>query len=108
MKQIFQKLSLIFNMITCQKSCGKFTRDLLDRATSPLARECFDSRGWHRLKGVLSSRSADHVKGQKQIERVVKLNDRPSGLGELLGSLLTLDPKDRASARQALGCRFFH
>ena len=95
-------------MITWQKSCGKFTRDLLDRSTSPLARECFDSRGWHRLKGVLSSRSTEHVKGQKQIERVVAVDDRPSGLGELLSKLLTLDPKDRASARQALSFRFFH
>ena len=95
-------------MITCQKSCWKFTRDLLDRSTSPLALECFDSRGWHRLKGVLSSRSAEHVKGQKQIARVVAVDDRPSGLGELLSKLLTLDPRDRASAGQALSFRFFH
>lgn len=90
-----------------EKTCGKFRRDLLDGATSSLARECFDSRGWHRLKGVLSSRSAEHVREAKQVERLVSLSDRTTGLADLLSSLLMLDPKERASAGQALRCRFF-
>lgn len=90
-----------------EQTCGKFKREILDRSTSPLARECFDSRGWHRLKGVLSSRSAEHVRETKQIERLVSFEDRSTGLADLLSSLLKLDPMDRSSPRQALMRRFF-
>jgi serine/threonine protein kinase len=105
---LFQTHDNAEHLALMEHACGKFRRDILDRSTSPLARECFDSRGWHRLKGVLSSRSAEHVRETKQIERLVSLNDRPTGLGDLLRTLLMLDPTERASARQALGSRFFH
>lgn len=104
---LFQTHDNSEHLALMEKTCGKFRRDLLDGATSSLARECFDSRGWHRLKGVLSSRSAEHVRGAKQIERLVSLSDRATGLAELLGSLLMLDPKERATAGRALRCRFF-
>lgn len=104
---LFQTHDNAEHLALMEQTCGKFKRDILDRSTSPLARDCFDSRGWHRLKGVLSSRSAEHVRNTKQIERIVSLDDRSTGLTDLLGSLLKLDPMDRDTARQALGRRYF-
>jgi dual-specificity kinase/CDC-like kinase len=104
---LFQTHDNAEHLALMEQACGKFRKEQLDRSTSPLARECFDSRGWHRLKGVLSRRSAEHVRETKQIERLVSLNDRSTGLVDLLGSILKLDPNDRASARHALGSRFF-
>ena len=104
---LFQTHDNAEHLALMEHTCGKFRRDLLDRTTSPLARECFDSRGWHRLKGVLSSSSAEHVRKTRPIERLVSLSDRSSGLPDLLRSLLILDPKERATARHALGCHFF-
>ena len=72
-----------------------------------LARECFDARGWHRGREVLSSRSYAHVRRMPPVERLVADPERPSGLGPLLRRLLTLDPQWRVSAREALLSPFF-
>jgi len=90
-----------------ERAVGPFRRDLLDRSTSSLAKECFDSRGWHRIKGALSPRSVDHVRKTLPIEQMVLEHDRPTGLGRLLRSLLTIDPKRRATAKEALMSPFF-
>ncbi|KAL7467211.1 hypothetical protein ACHAXS_007461 [Conticribra weissflogii] len=90
-----------------ERAVGPFRRDLLDRSTSSLAKECFDSRGWHRINGVLSPRSVDHVRKMLPIEQIILEHDRPTGLGRLLRSLLTIDPKRRATANEALRCPFF-
>ncbi|KAL7518368.1 hypothetical protein ACHAWX_003205 [Stephanocyclus meneghinianus] len=106
---LFQTHDNTEHLALIEHAVGKFRRDLLDRSKSPLARECFDSRGWHRLRGVLSSRSAAYVRKTKPIERMVSDHDRDrsSGFVELLRSLLTIDPAKRATARQALDSRFF-
>ncbi|KAL7541371.1 hypothetical protein ACHAXR_010856 [Thalassiosira sp. AJA248-18] len=90
-----------------ERAVGPFRKELLDRSTSSLARECFDSRGWHKIRGVLSSRSIEHVRKMAPVEQMVLEHDRPSGLGRLLRLLLTLDPKRRATAREALMSPFF-
>lgn len=90
-----------------ERAVGPFRRDLLDRSTNSLADECFDSRGWHRIGGVLSSRSIEHVREMRPIDELISEHDRPSGLGRLLRSLLTIDPHKRATAREALMCPFF-
>jgi dual-specificity kinase/CDC-like kinase len=104
---LFQTHDNAEHLALIEHTVGKFRKDLLDRSTSPLARECFDSRGWHRLERVLSSRSAEHVRKMKPIERFVSEKDRSTGFGGLLRSLLTIAPKERATPRQALGSRFF-
>jgi len=101
-----------------ERSVGPFRRDLLslsdmNRGTpagdagSLLVRECFDSRGWHRINGVLSTRSIEHVRNMVPVEALVLERDRPSGLGRLIRSLLTIDPKHRVTAREALVSPFF-
>ena len=101
-----------------ERAVGPFRRDLLslsdmNRGTpagdagSLLVRECFDSRGWHRINGVLSTRSIEHVRKMAPVEGLVLEHDRPSGLGRLIRSLLTIDPKHRVTAREALESPFF-
>lgn len=90
-----------------ERAVGLFPKDLLDRSTSSLAQECFDSRGWHKIRGVLSSRSIEHVRKMMPVEQLVLEHDRSTGLGSLLRSLLTIDPKRRATAREALLSPFF-
>ncbi|KAL3786872.1 hypothetical protein HJC23_013793 [Cyclotella cryptica] len=104
---LFQTHDNTEHLALIEHAVGKFRRDILDRSKSPLARECFDSRGWHRLRGVLSSRSAAHVRKMKPIERFVSEHDRSTGFAELLRSILTIDPMKRVTARQALDSRFF-
>jgi serine/threonine protein kinase len=100
-----------------ERSVGPFRRDLLSlseinrrtpagAAGSLLVRECFDSRGWHRIRGVLSTRSIEHVRKMVPVESLVLERDRPSGIGRLLRSLLTIDPKQRVTAREALKSPF--
>lgn len=76
-------------------------------AAAALARECFDARGWHRGREVLSSRSVAHVRRMPPVERLVSEHDRPSGLGPMLRGLLTIDPQWRVSPREALASPFF-
>jgi dual-specificity kinase/CDC-like kinase len=91
-----------------ERSVGPFKRELLEMSRdSSLARECFDSHGWHRIRGVLSSRSIEHVRKMVPIEQIVSEHDRPSGLGRLLRQLLSIDPKRRVTAREALKFSFF-
>ena len=90
-----------------ERAVGPFRKELLDQSTSPLANECFDSSGWHKIRGILSSRSIEHVRKMVPVENVVSEHDRPSGLGRLLRGLLTIDPKRRATASQALASPFF-
>jgi len=98
-----------------ERAVGPFPKELLDRSRlsttkgsgSSLVRECFDSRGWHKIRGVLSSRSIEHVRKMVPVEQMVLQHDRPTGLGRLLRSLLTIDPKRRATAREALMSPFF-
>ncbi|KAL9185331.1 hypothetical protein ACHAXT_003108 [Thalassiosira profunda] len=90
-----------------ERAVGPFRKDMLDQSTNPLAKECFDSKGWHRIRGVLSSRSIEHVRKMAPIEQVVRERDRSTGLGHLLRSLLTIDPNRRATAREALAAPFF-
>lgn len=101
-----------------ERSVGPFRRELLslsemNRGTpagdagSLLVRECFDSRGWHRINSVLSKRSIEHVRNMVPVEALVLEHDRPSGLGQLIRSLLTIDPKHRVTARDALASPFF-
>ena len=90
-----------------ERAVGPFQIDLLEHSNSSLARECFDSRGWHRIRGVLSPRSIEHVRKMMPVEQMILEHDRPTGLGRLLRSLLTIDPKRRATAREALMSPFF-
>jgi CDC-like kinase len=91
-----------------ERAVGPFKRDLLEMSSdSSLARECFDSHGWHRIRGVLSSRSIEHVRKMVPVGQIVLEHDRPSGLGRLLRQLLTIDPKRRVTAREALMFSFF-
>ncbi|EED87802.1 predicted protein, partial [Thalassiosira pseudonana CCMP1335] len=90
-----------------ERAVGPFRKSVLDRSTSSLARKCFDSRGWHKINGVLSSRSIEHVRKMKPIEQFVLEHDRPTGLGKLLRRLLTIEPRRRATAKEALGLSFF-
>ena len=90
-----------------ERAVGPFPKDLLDRSTSSLANECFDSHGWHKIRGSLSSRSIEHVRKMVPVEQTVAKQDRPTGLGRLLRALLTIDPKRRATAREALALPFF-
>lgn len=90
-----------------ERAVGQFRKDLLDKSTNNLARECFDSHGWHKIRGALSSRSIEHVRKMMPVEQIVSEHDRPSGLGRLLRSLLTIDPNRRVTAREALSSPFF-
>jgi dual-specificity kinase/CDC-like kinase len=91
-----------------ERAVGPFPRECLDRGTSnSLTRECFDSRGWHKISAVLSPRSIEHVRKMAPVDMLVDERDRRSGLGQLLRSLLTIDPKRRATAREALMSPFF-
>lgn len=97
-----------------ERAVGPFPKELLDRSrstssssSSSLVKECFDSRGWHRIRGVLPSRSIEHVRKMVTVEQMVLEHDRPTGLGRLLRSLLTIDPKQRVTAREALMSPFF-
>jgi CDC-like kinase len=90
-----------------ERAVGPFPRECLDRSTNSLTRECFDTRGWHKIGAVLSPRSIEHVRKMAPVEMLVDERDRRSGLGQLLRSLLTIDPKRRATAREALMSPFF-
>jgi hypothetical protein len=91
-----------------ERAVGPFKRELLEMSRdSSLASECFDSHGWHRIRGVLSSRSIEHVRKMVPIEQIVSEHDQPSGLGRLLRQLLTIDPKRRVTAGEALKFSFF-
>jgi len=99
-----------------ERAVGPFPKELLDRSRSSsmvnsegdsLVRECFDSRGWHKIRGVLSPRSIEHVRKMVPLEQMVLERDCPTGLGCLLRSLLTIDPKRRATAKEALMSPFF-
>jgi len=97
-----------------ERAVGPFPKELLDRSLrssnsscSSLARQCFDSRGWHRIRGILSSRSIEHVRKMMPVDQMVLEHDRPTGLGRLLRWMLTIDPKRRATAREALMSPFF-
>jgi serine/threonine protein kinase len=103
-------------LIEC--AVGPFRKDLLSmsgrKSSTPagaagmeLVRECFDSCGWHKIRGVLSTRSIEHVRRMIPIESLVLEHDRPSGLGRLLKSLLTIDPMQRVTAREAFMSPFF-
>jgi serine/threonine protein kinase len=90
-----------------ERAVGPFSKELLQQSTSPLAKECFDSHGWHKIRGVLSSKSIEHVRKMVPVEQMISEYDRPSGLGRLLRSLLDIDPKRRITAREALMSPFF-
>lgn len=90
-----------------ERAVGPFPRECLDKSTNSLTRECFDTRGWHKIGAVLSPRSIEHVRKMAPVEMLVDERDRRSGLGQLLRSLLTIDPKRRATAREALRSPFF-
>ena len=90
-----------------ERAAGPFPRECLDRSTNSLTRECFDTRGWHKIGEVLSLRSIEHVRKMAPVEMLVDERDRRSGLGQLLRSLLKIDPKRRATARDALMSPFF-
>mmetsp|Transcript_12338 Transcript_12338/g.18949 ORF Transcript_12338/g.18949 Transcript_12338/m.18949 type:complete len:586 (-) Transcript_12338:120-1877(-) len=90
-----------------ERAVGPFPRECLDKSTNSLTRECFDTRGWHKIGAVLSPRSIEHVRKMAPVEMLVDERDRGSGLGQLLRSLLTIDPKRRATAREALRSPFF-
>jgi len=90
-----------------ERAVGPFPKELLQQSTSPLAKECFDSHGWHKICGVLSSRSIEHVRKMVPVEQMISDYDRPSGLGRLLRSLLDIDPERRITAREALMSPFF-
>mmetsp|Transcript_29288 Transcript_29288/g.47475 ORF Transcript_29288/g.47475 Transcript_29288/m.47475 type:complete len:577 (-) Transcript_29288:90-1820(-) len=85
-----------------ERAVGPFPRECLDKSTNSLTRECFDTRGWHKIGAVLSPRSIEHVRKMAPVEMLVDERDRRSGLGQLLRSLLTIDPQRRATAREAL------
>jgi len=90
-----------------ERAVGPFPRECLDRSTNSLTRECFDTKGWHKIGAVLSPRSIEHVRKMTPVEMLVDERDRRSGFGQLLRSLLTIDPKRRATAREALMSPFF-
>lgn len=90
-----------------ERAVGPFPRECLDKATNSLTRECFDTRGWHKIGAVLSPRSIEHVRKMAPVEMLIDERDRRSGLGQLLRDILTIDPKHRASAREALMSPFF-
>mmetsp|Transcript_19100 Transcript_19100/g.38452 ORF Transcript_19100/g.38452 Transcript_19100/m.38452 type:complete len:590 (+) Transcript_19100:38-1807(+) len=90
-----------------ERAVGPFPRECLDKSTNSLTRECFDTRGWHKIGAVLSPRSIEHVRKMAPVEMLVDERDRRSGLGQLLRSLLMIDPKRRATAREALMSPFF-
>ena len=90
-----------------ERSVGPFPRECLDKATNSLTRECFDTRGWHKIGAVLSPRSIEHVRKMAPVEMLIDERDRRSGLGQLLRDILTIDPKHRATAREALMSPFF-
>jgi dual-specificity kinase/CDC-like kinase len=101
-----------------ERAAGPFPRARLEGAARAppsgrgadgpaLARACFDARGWHRIRGVLSRRSIEHVRRMAPVEELVSAHDRPTGLGRLLRGLLVIDPQRRASAREALASPFF-
>ncbi|KAL7544829.1 hypothetical protein ACHAWF_008198 [Thalassiosira exigua] len=51
-----------------ERASGPFRLDLLAASTSPLERECFDSRGWHRIRGVLLPQRIEHVRRMRPVE----------------------------------------
>ena len=87
-----------------ERLLGPFPRVMLD--WSEMARHIFDSRGRHRWERILAANSVEHVRQMPSLEAFVNKAKKPSGLGELLRSLLEIDPCRRANASMALRSKF--
>ncbi len=87
-----------------ERIIGRFPLDMLSRSKT-FGSSVFDSYGWHCME--LPSASKSHVNKAQPLESIVREGDQGKGLGNLLRSLLTIDPAVRATAGDALKSTIF-
>jgi len=86
-----------------ERIIGRLPLDMVSRSKE--FGEVFDAYGWHKMELPASSKS--HVRKMAPLDLFVKEEDKDSGLGQLLSSLLTIDPSLRSTASDALKAPFF-
>lgn len=86
-----------------ERIIGPFPRDMLKKArsSSPLASEAFDSRGMHRVDGILPSESAAFVTSARPLGAIIN-KPEDSWFLDLLRRILVIDPRDRSTAHECL------
>jgi len=92
------------HMALMERLFGPFPRVMMD--WSEMARHIFDSRERHRWEQILAADSVEHVRQMPLLEGFVNKAKKPSGLGELLRSLLKIDVCRRANASMSLRSKF--
>ncbi|CAM9613449.1 unnamed protein product [Scytosiphon promiscuus] len=88
-----------------EKCVGFFPQSMLQKA--PRTRDFFDTSTWV-CKGATECdvENRRHIRRMKRLEAITAPVEK-TGMGDLLQTLLTLDPKRRATATEALQHRFF-
>lgn len=87
-----------------ERVIGRLPLDMVSRSKE-FGSSVFDVYGWHKME--LSASSKSHVRKSPSLDLFVKEEDKDSGLGGLLRSLLTIDPAVRCTASDALKAPFF-
>eukprot|EP00903_Cladosiphon_okamuranus_P010660 g10078.t1 len=88
-----------------EKCVGTFPPGMLDKA--PRTRDFFDeSTGACRGVTECDAENRRHIRRMKRLDEITA-PVKSTGMGDLLKSLLTLEPKARATATEALRHRFF-
>ncbi|CAN0289182.1 unnamed protein product [Ectocarpus sp. 12 AP-2014] len=88
-----------------EKCVGLFPPNMLLKA--PRSRDFFDlTSGLCKGATECDSENRRHIRRMKRLEDITE-SVEDTGMGDLLDKLLTLDPKRRATATEALSHRFF-
>jgi serine/threonine protein kinase len=82
-----------------EQSVGPFPRDMFE--CSSLGRQVFDVASGRHRRSSFSPSSLMHVRRMLPLENILKPQDKPSGLLQLLRRLLTIDAHRRATAAEA-------
>ena len=91
-----------------ERALGRFPPSLLDRSPPRVERRHFDRSGYVRV-GELTRESQDYVRSSLGVREFFSLrgDDASSGVVDLMYALFELEPRRRATARQALAMPFF-
>lgn len=104
---LFQTHDELEHLALIEKTVGRFPSSMV--SSSRHGRKYFHSDNRVRIGNLRDSESSTHVSSQGHILSHFHLDppDRRCGLPELVRALLGVDPRDRATARQALDMQFF-
>jgi len=91
-----------------ERALGRFPSSLLDRSPPRVERRYFDRSG-HVRTGELTRESQDYVRDAPGVREFFSLrgDDPVSGIVDVMYALFELEPRRRATARQALAMPFF-